>query len=456
MDVRGHSERAQSGRKISGLLCRDERQIDFGVRRFRLSTGPQREILETASRAFVTGFNAAITSAAPADLAASLDELGEQQRGHALEGAGMAATVLDVLTLRRGRRLRALLAGPGRGYPHLVLAGAGRGYASLRMRPSRLVRAMPTDRGTHPALRWLAWDGYGFHRGFFAADLTIGAQRIPRKLTGEQRSLFDQGVGRSLWFHECADPDAVALRIAEFEPSRRGNLWSGIGLAATYTGGADVADLGRLATLAGGHRADLALGSALACAARTHAGLIPGHTAAAAHALTGALAEDASRWVAAGLVRMGPSAASPGGYQLWRQEICGLWTAYRGPGDLAGMAAGGDLAGMAAGGDLAGMAAGGDLAGMAAGGDLAGMAAGGDLAGMAAGGDLAGMAAGGDAMGILGESSVDTADLPAWDVTPEFSPYIPAQQGGAVAPVKAGAGSAAVPRRAGRSGESKR
>jgi enediyne biosynthesis protein E3 len=304
------------------FLHRDGRQVDFGVRRFRLSAGPQREILETASRAFLMGFNAAISSAAPADLAARLDELGEQQRGYALEGAGMAAAVLDALTLRRGKRLRA------------VLAGAGRGYASLHRRPSRLIKRLPADRVTNPALRWFAWDGYGFHRGFFASDETIGGQRQPRRLSAEQRSLFDQGVGRSLWFHECADPDGVALRIAEFAPARRADLWCGAGLAATYTGGADVADLGRLALLAGEHRAELACGSALACAARTHAGLTPPHTGAAAHALTGALAEEASGWVASALNGLGHRVSSPGGYRLWREKVCELWTAYRGPSDL--------------------------------------------------------------------------------------------------------------------------
>jgi hypothetical protein len=314
------------------LLRRDERCIDFGVRRFRLSPGPQREILETAAKAFLAGYNTAIRRPT-GDLAALLGDLGEQQRGHALEGAGMAVTVLDLLTLGRGRRLRALLEGPGRGHPHLVLAGAGRGYASLRRRPARLGHSLPAGQITHPALRWLAWDGYGFHRGFFRSDATIGGQRLPRRLTAEQRALFDQGVGRSIWFHECADPDGVALRIAEFAPGRHGDLWSGAGLAATYTGGADVADLGRLGTLSGEHRADLAHGSALACAARTHAGLIPAHTAAAAHALTGALAEEASGWVATALGRLGSAAASAGGYRLWRQEVCDLWTGYRSPGE---------------------------------------------------------------------------------------------------------------------------
>ncbi|HEX4060315.1 MAG TPA: DUF1702 family protein [Streptosporangiaceae bacterium] len=338
------AERAGSGRRITSFLRRDERQVDFGVRRFRLSTGSQREILETASRAFLTGFNATVSASAPADLAARLEELGEHQRGHALEGAGMAAAMLDALTLRRGRRLRALLSGPGRGYPQLVLSGAGRGYASLHRRPSRLVRSLPADRVTNPALRWFAWDGYGFHRGFFTSDETIGGQRQPRRLTAEQRSLFDQGVGRSLWFHECADPDGVALRIAEFAQARRADLWCGAGLAATYTGGADVADLGRLAVLAGQYRPDLACGAALACAARTHAGLTPAHTGAAAHALTGALAEEASGWVATALRGLGLKAASPGGYLLWREQISDLWTAYRGPAELTSYASGEMLA----------------------------------------------------------------------------------------------------------------
>jgi hypothetical protein len=335
MDVRVQAGRARSGRGTPALLHRDERCIDFGVRRFRLSPGSQREILETAASAFLTGYNTAIRRSA-ADLAGRLSELGEAQRGHALEGAGMGATVLDLLTVGRGRRLRALLEGPGRGHPHLVLAGAGRGYASLRRRPSRLGRlgrSLPGGHITHPALRWLAWDGYGCHRGFFRSDATIGGQRLPRRLSAEQRALFDQGVGRSIWFHECADPDGVALRIAEFTPGRRGDLWSGAALAATYTGGADVADLGRLASLSGEHRADVAHGSALACAARAHAGLIPAHTAAAAHALTGALAEEASGWVATALGRLGPAAASPGGYRLWRQEVCDLWTGYRSHGE---------------------------------------------------------------------------------------------------------------------------
>ena len=243
----------------------------------------------------------------------------------------MAVTMLDLLRCGRGRRLRALLAGPGASHPYLVLAGAGRGYAALRRRPRRPGRFPQAGPGTHPALYWLTWNGYGFHRAFYDADATIGDQRAPRRLTAEQRLLFDQGVGRALWFHEGADPDGVALRIAEFLPSRHAALWSGAGLAATYTGGADVADLGRLAALAGEHRPSLAHGAALACAARTHAGAVPPHTAAAAHALTGALAGEAGDWVTTALDQIGEQATGTGGYLLWHDAVRDLGRSYHGP-----------------------------------------------------------------------------------------------------------------------------
>jgi hypothetical protein len=407
----------------------------------------------------VAGFNSGLASAAPDDLAASLCDLPEQQRGHALEGAGMAVTVLDLLTLRRGRRLRALLAGPGRGYPHLVYAGAGRAYASLRLRPSRLVRGATADRVTHPALRWFAWDGYGFHRAFFAADRTIGAQRVPGRLTAEQRSLFDQGVGRAIWFHECADPDGVALRIAEFEPARRGDLWSGAGLSATYTGGGDVADLGRLAIVAGDHQADLAHGSALACAAGAHAGLIPAHMAAAAHALTGALAEEASGWVSAALGQLGPRAASPAGYRLWREQICARWAAYRGPADTPGLTALADPAGTSS---LTALADPANTAGLTALADPAGtpgltaLADPANTAGLTALADPAGtpgLTALADPAGTPGLTALagpadlaDTADLASAWHTPGFaaSGQVPAQPGDAPASAPAPAGPAAA------------
>ncbi|MBB2914003.1 hypothetical protein FHS43_005312 [Streptosporangium becharense] len=286
----------------------------FGPRRFRL--GPAREQLETARRSFLAGYDAVL-----AGRAERIDDLREDLRGFAYEGAGAACATLDVLTLTGGRRLRELLNGPGMRYPHLVHLGTGSAYARMRLRPMWGVRAV------HPLLRWLAFDGFGFHRGFVAADRTVGRQRTAGLMDRTKRAIFDQGLGRLLWFHECAGVDDVALRVAEFPPGRRADLWSGVGMAAAYTGGASAADLERLAAAAAedGFRAHLAQGCALACAARLIAGTVPEHTVAAAPALCGAEVDEAGGWTDAALVALGHNAHSGDHYQAWRSGIRKAW-----------------------------------------------------------------------------------------------------------------------------------
>nr|BFE83188.1 hypothetical protein GCM10020093_057890 [Planobispora longispora] len=159
-----------------------------------------------------------------------IDDLGEDVRGFAYEGAGMACATLDVLTLTGGHRIRALLSGRGVRYPHMIHSGVGCAYARMRLRPMWGVRAV------HPLLRWLAFDGFGFHRGVFAADRTVGRRRTPRLMDRTRWAIFDQGLGRALWFHECAGAEDLVLRLAEFPAGRRADLWSGVGMAAAYTG----------------------------------------------------------------------------------------------------------------------------------------------------------------------------------------------------------------------------
>jgi hypothetical protein len=98
----------------------------------------------------------------------------------------------------------------------------------------------------------------------------------------------DQGIGRALWFGGGADPERVAALVVGFAAERRADLWSGVGLAATYAGGASREDLARLPALAGVLRAHLAQGAAFAAAARTIAGNVTTHTEVAARTLAGA------------------------------------------------------------------------------------------------------------------------------------------------------------------------
>jgi hypothetical protein len=305
--------------RLSRLLCQDMKHADFGLRRFRLRPGPARHVLESAARAFLTGLNAAFDARSAGALVDRLATVDAEHAGFAWEGAGMGAAVLDLVTVSGGRRVARLLADPAGAYPHLVHVGIGWAYARLRLRPGS---GLPS---ADPLLRWLAWDGFGFHQGFFHADRVIGGQRVERGLAPGTRAVRDQGLGRALWFHECAEPEGVGLRIGEFEPGRRADLWSGIGLAATYAGGADTDELARLVELAGPYRAHLAQGSAFASKARLVGAVVPAHTELAARMITGAPAADAADWTEHALVTLGPGAATLADYQRWRANTRQLW-----------------------------------------------------------------------------------------------------------------------------------
>ncbi|MGV9777483.1 DUF1702 family protein [Streptosporangium sp. NPDC003464] len=301
-------------RGLTSLLWQDLARADSGPRRFRL--GPARERLENSGRSFLTGYNAVIAGEVE-----RIDDIHDELRGYAYGGAGAACATLDVLTATGGRRLRGLLNGPGMRHPHMIHLGTGWAYARLRMRPMWGIRSV------HPLLRWLAFDGFGFHQGFFATDRTVGRQRTAGLMDRTRRAIFDQGLGRMLWFHECAGVDDVILRIAEFPPGRRADLWSGVGMAATYTGGAGAAELERLGAAAAedGFRAHLVQGSASACAARLISGTVPEHTAAAAPALCGADVDEAAGWTDTALIALGHNAHSGDHYQAWRAGIRKTW-----------------------------------------------------------------------------------------------------------------------------------
>ncbi|WP_158895174.1 DUF1702 family protein [Amycolatopsis anabasis] len=304
---------------LTRFLRQDLGQADFGTRRFRLRPGPARRVLESSARAFLAGLNASFEVREVAELSMRLAAVEREHRGFASEGAGMGCALLDLLTRARGRRVAELLAGPAHAYPHLVHVGVGWAYARLRL------RIRDGSPALDPLLRWLAWDGFGFHQGFFHADRVVGAQRVELGLSPAVRAVRDQGLGRSLWFHECAEPEGVALRITEFHPDRHADLWSGIGLAATYAGGADAYELDRLAELSGPCRGHLAQGCAFASKARWTGSVVPAHTDKAAQVLAGVSAAEAAEWTDRALTALGPNPSTLADYQHWRAEIRRLW-----------------------------------------------------------------------------------------------------------------------------------
>jgi hypothetical protein len=113
---------------------------------------------------------------------------------------------------------------------------------------------------------------------------------------------------------------AVVAAVGRFADHRHADLWSGVGLAATFAGGGTPPDLARLREAAGWFRPELALGSVFAVKARTFAGYLPEHTEAAVAALTGL-----DTPAAVGLADSTEVPPDAGGevpaYELWRQRI---------------------------------------------------------------------------------------------------------------------------------------
>lgn len=256
-------------------------ETEVARRGFRVDDPGVRSRLEAIGRTFVAGYHAGLREPDPSALARRLDAIDLERRGFAYEGAAMALALRDSLMPWRRSAWRAFRDGPGDGHAYMVHVGAGWALARLGAPTRRVIAAMD------PLLRWLAFDGFGFHQGYFHFRDPAAGREAPRALRGYERDAFDQGLGRSLWFACGAAPARVAAAIVAFAPARRAHLWGGVGLAAAYAGGATREDLECLAGHAGADAAWLGQGASFAAEARARAGNPAAHTRVACEALCG-------------------------------------------------------------------------------------------------------------------------------------------------------------------------
>jgi hypothetical protein len=307
------------------LLAPSLDEVSFARRGFPGAGAPATVHLEAVPQAVVCGFEWGIETRGQAELERRLELIDAAQRGFAYEGATMAYTVRDAMRGGRGTRTRDLLRGPGA--PHLFLAYIGIGFAMARL-PRPLWRGvLPDLAGSpyHPTMSWLAVDGYGFDRAYFETRRWVDEQRrLPAYPWLGRADYFpravDQGIGRALWFIHAARADDVAAAVRRFAAERHADLWSGVGLAATFAGGADPVALAALRRDAGGFAPDLAQGAIFAAKARAHSGHVPEHTERATWAFA-----DRSVAAADGLadevaVHSGPADRSPA-YETWRANV---------------------------------------------------------------------------------------------------------------------------------------
>jgi hypothetical protein len=298
-------------RRLFGLQAVETNYVRRG---FRGATPEVQARLEQIGAAFLGGYHAALEQDRPADLAAALKAVETDLRGFAFEGAAMGLALLDFLTPWRRTRISEFLRGAGHAHAYMVLVGAGWAWARLP------VNARRAGQRLDPMLGWLAFDGWGFHEGFFRWPKYIAGQPPPERLKGFERRVFDQGFGRSLWFVNGGNVELIAQTISIFSPDRQADLWSGIGLAATYAGILSEASLDKLREKSGSFQPRLAQGAAFAAKARQRAGNSTDHTSRAAKILCGLSASDAARLTDEALENLPADSDAPA-YEIWRRRI---------------------------------------------------------------------------------------------------------------------------------------
>jgi hypothetical protein len=287
--------------------------VDFAERGFRTTPAATRATLESAAGAFLDGFNAELGG--PAGRRTDLSAIPPRRRGFAVEGAGMAAALLDALTPAGPRRLATLRAAYDRDYAYLVQVGVG--WSMAKLHRGRL----PGATADAPLLRWLAYDGLGFCQAFFASPRRLARWSAHPATCPPTCDIRYQGLGRSLWFRACADPDTLAGHVAALPERHRGDTWSGIALAATYAGGVAPEVLARLAELTGLYRAAAAQGAAFGAEAWRLSGCTPEHARRSLAALANTSVEDAAAWTWQARRGLDVPGADAAAYRRWRLAV---------------------------------------------------------------------------------------------------------------------------------------
>ena len=289
-------------------------EASFTKRGFLAGEDDARRRLEQIGITFLSGYHAALEETRFVPLARRLATVDADLRGFAFEGAAMGLALLDCFTPWRKDRWRTFTERLGES--HIYMMHVGLGWALARLR--RCVT--PHLAGLDPLLGWLAVDGYGFHEGYFGWPRYIERRAIPASLNSYERRVFDQGLGRSLWFVKGADVGAIVSAIDAFPSARRDDLWSGIGLACTYAGGCDRAAMESLRAAADTHLPALAQGVAFAAKTRQRAANLNPHTEIVCRLIWGNSAEAVAAITDTALKDLRGEGELPA-YEVWRRRI---------------------------------------------------------------------------------------------------------------------------------------
>lgn len=301
----------QARKRFLGLSLAE---ASFAKRGFSAREEQSRRHLEQVGITFLSGYHAALEESGFVPLAQRLANVETELQGFAFEGAAMGLGLLDCFTPWRKDRWRIFTERLGQ--PHIYMMHVGLGWALARLRR----RVTPYLGQLDPLLGWLTVDGYGFHEGYFGWPRYVERQDLPTRLKSYEQRVFDQGLGRSIWFVKGADIAAVASAINAFSAARHDDLWSGVGLACGYAGGCERAAIESLRTAAIKHLPALGQGVAFAAKTRQRAGNLNSHTEVVCRLICGHSAQAAAAITDAALEDLHEESGLPA-YEVWRRRI---------------------------------------------------------------------------------------------------------------------------------------
>lgn len=291
----------------------------FEKRGFRITKPATVNHLEKIGTSFLDGYHSALLANDLPDLEEKLETTDASYRGFSFEGAAMSLTLLDHLSALKKDRLSDFLQGVAD--QHIYMAHVGAGWALARLWWTRQ-RILQSISKMDSLLKWLAIDGFGFHEGYFNPRRYFNSTVSLTWLPAYAQRAFAQGLGRSLWFVEGASVEHISQTIERMPENMHADLWSGIGLACTYAGGAELADVERLKDYSRSYFPFVAQGAAFAAKTRLRAGNANDSTKTACRILCGLSIEEAAFLTDVTLKKLPVTDdAELPKYEIWRRMI---------------------------------------------------------------------------------------------------------------------------------------
>ncbi len=243
------------------------KEANFSVRKFEEGYEAQSR-LEMVAKTVVNGYNTTVEHGLNDDLRAISQSISKELSGFFHEGIGMGLYALDLVSLKKKNLLVSYIIEKDKKHEYMSYIGAGLTCGVFNASYEKLMNKIDPMSGS------LVLDGVGFYYAMFKTKKTIAKYYVPRKIKSNPFYLerFDNGLGRALWFYNSGEPENIQKTINTFPEKRRANIWSGIGLAATYAGGVSNEKIHELKRVSGVHQIMLAQGALLAAHTRHTAG----------------------------------------------------------------------------------------------------------------------------------------------------------------------------------------